>query len=67
MERKRGGSTDHFSMKMLNTKVCKCSFCTRFCSRTSWIMGHDPVMILKNGIKRNVIKSKKVKGECANY
>lgn len=32
-----------------NTKLCKCSFCTRFCS---WSMGHgsyeDTIMILKN-------------------
>lgn len=52
MERKTGGSPDHSSIKMLNTKVCKCSFCTRFCSRTSWTMGpgieQDTVTILKN-------------------
>lgn len=33
IEMKTGGSTDHSTMKMLNAKLCKYSFCTRFCSQ----------------------------------
>lgn len=37
------------SMKMLNTKFCKCSFCTRFCSQLMWHgIYQDTAMILKD-------------------